>query len=102
MGSLAGVIVALSTGACAGNVPRGGPMSALPARTSPAAAAAKSSYRMTQAVFPTALRGYGEFVSYAPRCQVAVGATTNGGKRFSAPVPVATWRCASELGLPAR
>jgi photosystem II stability/assembly factor-like uncharacterized protein len=89
-------LAALAVGACAGPAPSDRQAPEPVARTSSAAGPATASYRLTGVAFTTATRGYGEFVSYpASRCRVAVAATTDGGARFSAPVMVATWRCAT-------
>ena len=93
---LAGVLVAvtaLAAGACAG--PPGARRMTAPAGvTPPAAGPGRVGWRLTVMAFAARPRGWGEFVSYHP-CRVAVGATTDGGARFRAPVVVTAWRCAA-------
>jgi photosystem II stability/assembly factor-like uncharacterized protein len=49
--------------------------------------------RLQAATFTNPKRGYGLFGLFGAKCQVAVGATTDGGGRFTRPVVAETWPC---------
>jgi len=56
--------------------------------------AASSPPLLTSVAFTTPRHGYGVFTSQrGGRCQAAVGATSDGGRRFTRPANVATWSC---------
>ena len=98
--SLATVAVTLAVGACAGpgtgTTGHGHARSrpTIPVVTAPAHAA--SAYWLSELAMTTTGRENGLFLDYqSPPCRIGVAATSDGGARFTAPVTVTTWRCAS-------
>jgi len=57
---------------------------------------ATGGYRLAELAMTTPERAYGLFIDYqsAP-CRIGVAGTSDGGARFTVPVTVTTWRCAS-------
>jgi photosystem II stability/assembly factor-like uncharacterized protein len=86
---------ALALGACSRPASAGsGAPAGQAEHTTTLAAPVASSYRLTGVTFTSPEHGYGRFISYGGSlCRIAVGVTADGGARFSAPVPAATWRC---------
>jgi len=95
--ALATGVAALAVGACSrpASAGSGAPAGQAVHRTATVAAPVRISYQLTGVTFTSPEHGYGEFVNYGNKlCRIAVGATADGGARFSAPVLVNTWRCA--------
>lgn len=98
--ALAAAVAAVTAVACAAPVSQDGRTAstgvAVRAKTAADARSASARYRLDQVVFAAGTRGYGVFAAYPHgRCQVAVARAADGGSRFTTPVPVASWRCAS-------
>lgn len=98
--SLAAVAVIVAVGSCAG--PGAGTAGHGRARSQPATAAgtapagAGGGYQLSKLAMTTPDRGHGLFLDYqGPACRIGVAATSDGGARFTVPVTVTTWPCAS-------